>query len=304
MPPDDLPVMSLWVQKLFGSSRFAECRGYAQGIYLLLLAREHGFRGRGLPSDDGAIARLVGLDKADWLEVKGEVMQFFVERDGRLFNDTCEEQIQEALQSKARIRAQRQTAAAARWGAEDAGRNAGAHAAALREDMQPQCPPSPSPSPSEDDASPPTPPKKTERGRGPPDGRPSACGGGIASLARKTLELTQREARRLLEQHPELTESDLRHWEGLQEARPDLFTDVRSPKAYIRNLAFRYGTVEAAGAAGPPKASDDARRDDALKRRSNEVLQELRTRPPGVTAEEALGASPAELLRQRRASSG
>lgn len=279
MPDDDLPVMSLWVQKLFGSSRVAECHGFAQGVYLLLLAREHGFRGRGLPSDDGALARLAGLDRSDWDRVKDQVLQFFELRpDGRLENRTCEEQIAEAIESRDRVREQRRGAARARWGTDqedssagtpplplptgtDAGRNAGADAAALRPDMRLQCPPSPSPS---EDEIPPLPPASG-----------GGAGGEILSAAKKALGCSVREARRLLREHPAMTARDLEDWAQLPARRPDLLVGVRSPPAYVRGLAWRYGTVAAAGAAGPPRESAEAAKEAALRRRNEELRREL-----------------------------
>lgn len=293
MPDDDLPVMSLWVQKLFGSSRVAECHGFAQGVYLLLLAREHGFRGRGLPSDDAALARLAGLDRPDWDRVRDQVLQFFELRpDGRLVNSTCEEQIAEAIESRDRVREQRRCAARARWGTDqegssggtpqppaptgtDAGRNAAAYAPALRPDMRLQCPPSPSPS---EDEIPPLPPASG-----------GGAGGEILSAAKKALACSTREARRLLREHPALTARDLQDWADLPARRPDLLEGVRSPPAYLRALAWRYGTVAAAGAAGPPREAPEVAREEALRRRNEELRAELRD----ASAREAL--SPDEL---------
>jgi uncharacterized protein YdaU (DUF1376 family) len=277
MPDDSLPACAILTQKLFGSSRFASMGGFAQGIYVLLLLREHGFRGRGLPEHMPELMRLCNLRPDEWEMVRTDVLQFFVARAGRLFNDTLEEQLAIALARKAQAR----MAAQHRWSVPDGAEPSSEADARLTEGkehmrthvlghMRTQMPSVQV----QDDLEPPSPPES-------PDGdsglRPSACGGRFLEAA-KALGMKPREAGRLLKAHPELTAEDLDRWSALPRTRPELVEHVDQVPAYLRSLVFRYGTVDRADLKPPKRKPDgaatEARREEALARRTAEQKAE------------------------------
>jgi len=145
--------MWLWVDRFFGSARVQQLGGFAQAVYLVLLAREWQLQGQGLPGDSEKLRRLVALEEADWAPIWGELRQFFDERRGRLYNRVLEETLgyrqglQEARSEHARKAAQ------ARWNQHaegNASSNASSNARAMHQAMPEQCHPSPSPSPREE----------------------------------------------------------------------------------------------------------------------------------------------------------
>jgi uncharacterized protein YdaU (DUF1376 family) len=90
--------MKLWTQRFFGSVRVQGLPGRHRLIYLGLLVAEWGLQGAGLPNDLDELARVLGIPKEDIVEAWGAgigmrsgVSQFFELREGRLFNETCEE---------------------------------------------------------------------------------------------------------------------------------------------------------------------------------------------------------------------
>ena len=95
LPPDEpvgkneeLPIFGVWVQKWFGSSRIAECHPFAQGIYALMLFRAWKAPDHGIPADENKLRRMLGLNPEEWTFVRQDVLQFFDECHGRLYNDT------------------------------------------------------------------------------------------------------------------------------------------------------------------------------------------------------------------------
>lgn len=91
--------MKLWTQRFFGSVRVMGLQGEHRLIYLGLLVAEWGLDGRGLPNDLDELARVLGISaslmKEAWGDGSGRVSQFFFLRDGRLFNDTLEDELRE-----------------------------------------------------------------------------------------------------------------------------------------------------------------------------------------------------------------
>jgi len=294
MPDDHLPAFPILTQKLFGSSRFAALGGFAQGVYVLLLFREWGFRGRGLPEHMLELMRLCNLRPDEWELVRTDVLQFFEARGGRLYNATCEEQLKLALERKAKA----VTAAGVRWsgnggrtaaaGSDEPGkRDTRAYADAYAQRHATQMPSVQV----QDDEEPHYPPKPPDGGSGV---RPSACGGNFFSVAQKTLGLKRREAGRLQKAHPELTDADLSEWRTLPEKRPDLFAKAKSVEAYLRSLVFRYGTVAKASFGPPPEKPRHQLVEEALARRTAETIA------ASQRAKAEAEPPPAELLERAR----
>lgn len=135
------PVMSLWVQRFFGSSRVGTLDGDLAGNYLMLLAREHQFGGRGLPADPHELARLLSIDMKRLRRRLPSLLQFFTRVGDRLFNRHVEEQLKEAQEYRRKCSEAGKKGMASRWGVNKVATKAG---------VASQLPPSPSSSSSSD----------------------------------------------------------------------------------------------------------------------------------------------------------
>jgi len=75
------------------------------------LLMHYWLRQAALPADDEQLYRMAGTTKAKWLKVKAEVLPFFEERGGLLFNRRSDEEIANARRKSELGKA----AADARW---------------------------------------------------------------------------------------------------------------------------------------------------------------------------------------------
>lgn len=110
-PQSALAFCPLNVERFNGSPKVRRLGGFARGIYVLLLLEEWSLQGRGLPSEDWALAAVVNLSPDDWAAVRDEVLEFFDEgladegqEPTRLYNATCEEAIATAIAYRDRAR--------------------------------------------------------------------------------------------------------------------------------------------------------------------------------------------------------
>ncbi len=112
------------------------------GAYLMLL-KHYWTQATPLPADDAQLWRIACTDSlAQWRKIKGVVLAFFEERDGRLHHDRVERELAKAEGNAERRAEMARRAAEARWERE---RSAKSDAPRMPDAMPRECPP-PSPS--------------------------------------------------------------------------------------------------------------------------------------------------------------
>jgi uncharacterized protein YdaU (DUF1376 family) len=97
---------------------------FRRDTYSLSLAEEGAYRRlideymlnrKGLPDDDTALARILGVALADWLLVAVPVRAFFRPRDGMLIHKRCDAELRAQDTRMARLSARGKNAAFQRW---------------------------------------------------------------------------------------------------------------------------------------------------------------------------------------------
>lgn len=114
------------------------------GAYLLLLFDY--WRSGPPPNDDAILAQITRLSRPAWKKMKPTILAFFNERDGKLFHNRVEEELEKAEENKDRRTERAKTAAAARWSGarSNATSNARSNATSMPKAVLGECPP-PSP---------------------------------------------------------------------------------------------------------------------------------------------------------------
>ena len=95
-----LPYMPLYIADYLADAAHLNTLGH--GAYLLLLMT-YWQRGEALPDDDGKLARIARLPDDEWLNVRDDVREFFIARDGTLVQKRAERELEDVrVKSEAR----------------------------------------------------------------------------------------------------------------------------------------------------------------------------------------------------------
>jgi len=120
---ESLPAMRLWVSDFCGSARIATLTWLERGLYLTMLTREWQFKGMGLPGGEELVELLKGPGKCSAADSKtlrraiAKLLQtFFIEIDGRWFNERLEDELKLILDEKKARSEAGKNGAAKRWG--------------------------------------------------------------------------------------------------------------------------------------------------------------------------------------------
>lgn len=123
------------------------------GAYLLLIMDY--WRNGPPPSDDAVLARILAIDRREWMKLKPAVLRFFQTIDGQLRHGRIDRELADASERRSKAQQRAKAGAGARWGRGEGGKddasstppsNATSMLQALPEHMLEECPP-PSPSP-------------------------------------------------------------------------------------------------------------------------------------------------------------
>ena len=109
----ELPYLQLWVDRWMGSESVGLMPLAAQGLYTRLLCVQ--WRNGSLPVDVAQVARLAGVDRADFTELWPHLEHLFPVQDGRMANLILAEQRAKALSSSETRSTANSGNARARW---------------------------------------------------------------------------------------------------------------------------------------------------------------------------------------------
>ena len=114
---DKIPNLPFWhvdLHALDSSARYQAMTGFERGTYLQMLKCEFASKGEGLPLEIGKLTRMLSLTEEEWTQVEGVLECFFV-KDGRLYNERCEAEIEKAIKNKKAAVRRGKKGASARW---------------------------------------------------------------------------------------------------------------------------------------------------------------------------------------------
>lgn len=111
--------MPFWVRDFFGSPRVIEMTGDCRAVYALSLLASWNENGRGLPSETKQLLRVLGISRKLWNATKQQVLEMYVERNGRLYNERLDAELRRASAIRESKRAAAKETNKTRWKGQD-----------------------------------------------------------------------------------------------------------------------------------------------------------------------------------------
>lgn len=106
------PYMPLYIPDLFADTMHLNC--FERGAYIQLLC--HMWRAGGkLPADDARLSRLLQLSVGEWVDIKGEILPFFIKRG----NSISQKRLSKEMAKYDNKIVKAKTAAKSRWSEKD-----------------------------------------------------------------------------------------------------------------------------------------------------------------------------------------